>query len=495
MTRIAVDQSPSGGSNYPLRFEHDLSVVLLDVFLSYDDELCEFVYPFRIAWLSGFATTSVGTREVQIVDAEGSVVFDSAGADYQENAWGADRLVAEWYVGTSVLRMVWLNNDQNLLADFYLPDEDAVLDPRTYARNPDRVRTILVNEQLLTGDVELLPGYNVALSVDERESVDGGEFTERIQLDGVVGAGDGRVPGCEEVEAQLRRLNGVGPDAAGNFIIETAGCVRQQLLLRRRGSTYDFTARYYEPEMSTEEAMAALKLDDDCSPCCPCDAYVFTYRGITRVWDKWATVAAALEDVRDLYSENVDRWNTQRDCRIAEPFKITAKSQPGGVTFVGANFCNLSHCCLAPVEIRFTVVRYSEGGTLGSAPNIVIKEAYVSGTGIDGESKYAPQLVDNVIVFRFDGSDPQKTTSIRLRFCYDSVANDSLSIVGTVHYPDPPANSFGEVCVMPEPSTPSILTSNWGPALSDVTLRAVAYRAAPVNVVPPSYPCTSCDCS
>lgn len=500
MTRIAVDQSPSGGSNYPLRFEHELASTLLDLFLSYDDGLCEFVYPFRIVWMYGFGdtlTTPVGytpthDRDVVIVDDEGTVVFDSTTGDFQENSWGADRTVSEWYVDAMVLRIVWLTD--NDLDDYVMPT-DALLDPRTYVRSPERVRGILVNGQLLDGDVDFESGYNVSMLVDEQDRVDGGEFVERIQLDGVVGAGDGRLPGCDEVEPQVRRFNGIGPDAAGNFTIETDGCIRQQLLLSRSGTYFDYTAEYAATGMTSDEAASALKLDDDCQPCCPCDAYVFTYRGITRVWDKWATVAAELEEVRDLYSENVDRWNAQRDCRIAEPFKLTASSQPGSTTFIGANFCNLSHCCLAPVEIRFTVIRYADG-VEASPPVVVIKEAYVSGAGINGEVAYAPQVLGNVVIFRFDAADPQKTTSIRFRFCYDAEVGDSLSVAGSVHYPDPPPNDFGETCIPPTPTVPPAFDTLWGGLSVPVdTMRAIAYRAAPVNLTAPSYPCTNCDCS
>lgn len=487
MTRTAVNQSPSGGNDYPFRQERALNALLLDVFLGYVDGGCAAVWPLRISDLYGFGTgtyTADNARDVIVKDAADNIIFDSTTASYQEVAWGSDRAVAEWYdADGQVLRITFLTS---ALDDFTTPmTPDAALDPRAYFLLPVGVTALIVNDVSMRETIDIEAGYNVALTAESPERVDGGEFVERITLDGVVGAGAGRLAGCEEVEPVIRKINNIGPDSSGNLIVETVGCIRQQLLL-----TND--AVYAASGMSESEAMAALKLEDHCAPCCPCDAYVYVYRGLKRVWDKWAVLAQQLEAIRDTYADSRQRWLAQRDCRLEHPVRLLATPQHGSTLFVGAVYCNMSHCCLAPLEIRFTLTRYVDGVAAGGVTGLVVREAKITGHGTPGEIAYAPDVVDNVIIFRFDNADAQRSTSIRLRACYAAEENDTVLTTVTVHAPDPPPNSFGEVCVLPTPDLPT----DWAETGIEPVgpLRAVASQLSPVITSERTFPCTQCDC-
>ncbi len=490
MDRTAVNQAPSGGNDYPFRQEQALNALLLDFFLGYVDDACAAVWPLRIGSLLGFGTgtyTADHARDVIVLDADDNVIFDSTTGSYQEVEWGDDRAVAEWYdADGQVVRITFLTS---ALADFTTPSTpDAELDPRAYFRLPDGVTALIVNDVVLNETVDIEAGYNVSLTTDSPERVDGGEFIERILLDGVVGAGAGRLAGCDEVEPVIRLINNQGPDASGNFIIETAGCVRQQLLLSA-------DAAYAGLDMSESEAMAAIRLDDYCSPCCPCDAYVYVYRGLKRVWDKWAALAQDLEAIRDTYADSRERWLSQRDCRLQHPIRILASPQHSSTLFVGAVYCNMSHCCLAPVELRFTFVRYVDGVAAGAVTGLNVKEAKVTGTGINGEIPYAPQILGNVIIFRFDNAASQRSTSVRMRVCYAAEENDTVLVTATVHAADPPPNSFDETCILPTPDVDAELLADWIAAgVEGDTVRAAASQLTPVILAERTFPCTQCEC-
>lgn len=491
MTRTAVNQSPSGGNDYPFRQENALNALLLDFFLGYIDEFCAAVWPLRIGTLLGFGTGSYvadHARDVIVVDADDNVIFDSRTGTYQEVAWGSDRAVAEWYDDAGqVVRITFLTS---ALADFSTPSTpDAELDPRAYFLLPVGVTALIVNDVEMKETIDIEAGYNVSLSTTSPDRVDGGEFVERILLDGVVGAGAGRLAGCEEVEPVIRKINNVGPDSSGNLIIETDGCIRQQLLLSSGGV-------YTGEDMTESEAMAAIQLDDYCTPCCPCDAYVYVYRGLKRVWDRWAQLAQELEAIRDTYAEARQRWLDQRDCRLDHPIRILATPQHSSTLFVGAVYCNMSHCCLAPLEIRFTFVRYVDGVAAGAVTGINIREAKITTHGSPGEVAYAPDVVGNVVIFRFDNATSQRSTSIRLRACYAAEENDTVLVTATVHAPDPPPNSFGETCILPTPDLAPELAADWAATGIDPIgpLRAVASQLTPVITAERTFPCTQCDC-
>jgi hypothetical protein len=303
--RTAVNQRPHGGTNYPMTGPGDFSGVVLDAYVSYYDPTDAYPLPFAL---------DVAGTTVTVYAADLTVVtqFDTAAA--VTRAWGT-RTVYEWYADPVVLRLV--------LASAFV-DGRETLDPRTCNRLTRHVRSIRVGLFRMTGNVRFESGYNVPIAGTlPEEPVDGGRYAPQVAMDAVPGGGAGRLDGCDDVAAVVKRINRVGPDCSGNFRVEYDDCFRAQLPLLVTGNQdEERTAEYAADDMTSSEAQHAVKLYSDCHPCCECDYYVRTYRGLKRMWNIWKALAADAETVRDTYDANVLRWNDARECKIANPARL-----------------------------------------------------------------------------------------------------------------------------------------------------------------------------
>lgn len=485
MNRTAVNQPPFSGSIYPFTEDVALAAVVLDAYLSYADDVCDYAHPFTLTLdVDGSDFTATVTED------GGDVVFSGESADARTAEWGDSRRVYEWLSGENVFRLVI---DHTALAS-----GSGQLDPRVANRLPKRVSSVRVGLQQFRGPLVLQAGYNVDMSVDgDVERSDGGRFYNVVNLDGVAGAGEGRLTGCEEVEPLVRRINRITPDDAGNFKIQADDCFRQQasLFVSEQGGAR--VAEYSAAGLSQEEARSAVKLYDDCRPCCECDYFVRTYRGLKRMWDRWKELAGHAEEVRDTFGKNRDRWLAQLECRLANPLRLVTITEPGCKTFMGGIYCNMSKCCLTGMELRFTLQRYRNGVILADPPTTVtLNESFIDGSFTDGEERYTPQFFSPtpkwpVMKYDFEYADPQQTSMAKLRLCITCQSADSLKVTLTAHAPDPaPAQGTGEVCVLPTPAVPSDIQAIWDAnGVPDSPMRAIVSKTVPLNPVPPQYTC------
>lgn len=348
------------GSHFPLVDPSaDVRGLLADFYVAHRDG--GFALPFRLASVTGLTQPPVAPTgrpsEVVVVDADGATVFDStAAADYAIRLWGRFT-IHEWVGERAVCRAVQHNSGPE--ADGTYPGsfapERAVLDERCVEQWPRSLEAVVVNGQTLTGAVELLNGYNCDLRLLERVVAPGRAFRNRAQLTLSPGGGQGLYPGCEDQLPVLRRINQVGPDPYGNFLLAAADCY----WLSRDGQAGlggGFTFAQYLDH--------GVRLNNDCLPCCSCDDFVNTYRGIRRLYDAFRELGGRANAARDQYVANRDRWLAEKDRRAASPIRVSMLPFRPGAVQVGVGYCNGTGGCLGSVELKMT---FTTSGPAGEA--------------------------------------------------------------------------------------------------------------------------------
>lgn len=486
---IGIAQPPLWGSRYPFVSPSDDVVDLLaDLFLSYRDDRRLLTAPFQVAWLYGFGDTAVAVPsgyptpshdyDVLITDALGQTVFDSTLAGFTQSAWSDRLLILEWADADQVLRIVlhtaWSPEQTPRDYDEYIVPDVGTLDARTHSRLTTRLLSLAVEATELSGLIRLGNGKNTAVSYTPVTAPDGGRRVTRIRLDGRPGLGEGRSPGCadEDEGFDLHTVSDIGGNSHGNFRIEAEGCNRIQL--------------------SPADDENALRLFDDCEPCCTCDDYAATYLGLKRVWDRWQAVATGLEASRDTHQDNVDRWNDAAECLAQPSAKVAAHLiDEGSCRFVvGGMYCNASECRLGPTEIRFTFILYEDGVAVGSPPAATVCDTYVEGGGADGEEAYSPAGAWPVVRYHFDCIDFAKSAVAKMRLCLpDCVAGQTLQVFVSVHTQDA-VTAAGETCALDSDTPPAEVLALWAD-LDDQTPIGVAGKAAPLS---PEDPENDCGC-
>jgi hypothetical protein len=469
-TRTAVNQPPGGGSLYPFIEDCPLLPGILDFYLSYEDADCAYTFPFHL---------EVHDTILVVTDDAGTLIctFDTSAAITRP--WGT-RTIYQWQGYTVVMRLV----ATALVAG------TGILDPRTADRVPSRVRSIIIGLQTFDLDVLFESGYNIQMSGADTVRTDGDRYVEQINMDAVPGAGMGRQPGCAETVPLVRRINAIEPDASGNFVIEADDCFRTQLATTNDGDqeNYDY------PPLPPDQAKSAVVLFQDCHPCYDCDYFVRTYRGLKRVWNKWLAVAQQAEAVRDVYESNRDRWLKQLQCRTDNPVQLVLMAEHNCNAFMGGSHCNISECCLAPVELRITLQKYEAGALVPwDADKSTIVESYLTGSSTNGEQKAAPQVQNAVIRFNLDYANPQQTSTFRMRMCAACASDQAMKVTFTVHTPDPPPNWKGDKCTLPTPSVPSDVQDIWNSdGVTGNPTRAIIQGLIPMDPSQNVRDCSSC---
>ena len=320
------------GGDYPLvNPSADIEGLLADAYLSH--EVRDAVPPLRIARLCGFDRSSVsGTLgsvggdnpyQVLILDARDAVVFDSERGTYHGRPFSDAYYVHEWVADKAVCRLVERLRAEETGVHHTWPDflepESAVLDSNTTEKIPERVEGLSAVSVAVGGRVELLAGYNIQMVVGDDAPLTGQAPSAGIKrrtiirFDAVPGVGLGRRESCQDSgDNAVRSIGGVGVEESGNFVLSAEGC----LYVRVPSSPTGTGTASFEPNM--------LKVGNDCiEPCCSCDDYRAVQAGIVRQRDYYVSLGATAESVRDQFRQMKARWMAQRDCRIANPLKMT----------------------------------------------------------------------------------------------------------------------------------------------------------------------------
>lgn len=497
---VAVNQPPSGGTNYPfLSPSDDVRLLFGDFYLSYRDTDRIHTLPFRIGWLFGFGDNAVSPpggwptpthdRDLVILDGDDEVVFDSTLADhYTETAWAGRLLILEWRTDTETCRCTihteWHPDQTPLTYDDYIEPEDARLDGRTYERQTDRLLGIKVGDTVYTGQIRIESGYNMQVVAEELVRRDGGRHLDRINLDSIPGAGLGRRPACTDETVLLRTINRVAADSAGNFTLELDDCLRSQPPMYVSESESDRVAYFGAEDLSDEEAAAALVLYNDCGPCGDCDDFINVYKGLKSVWDAWGTVGTEAEAVRDTYADSRERFIEARECVVASPARLVTRAEPGFVVAAAQGFCNMTGagqgtgCCLSPVEMRFTFQLYSGVTEIAWPAAAAAVDVFIKGPSTDGEEPYTPIINGQTFRVIFDFLDPQQTVSARLRVSLPGGSDWNVKLTATIHAADSP----GEDCELPTATPPAEVQAIWSAAGigSPATTRSSVTRSLPL---------------
>jgi len=472
--RLAVgfNQPPGSGDLYPfVAPSSDITQLLGDLFVSFDDVQDEVVYPLRVAWMAGFGTIVVPRPtdwpvpthdyDLVIVDANDLVVFDSTTASFEATTWCDRLLIMEWTNGHNVCRctkyLVWspadVANSQTRTYESFILPVNGELQGDAWYKLPRRVTSLLVAGTTIEHtNVELVEGYNMGIAkataavaptfqlpslVSTSPLKIGARVNHRIGLNATPGLGLGVFPGCENAKAEqaIRTINHIAGNSYQNFNYDSEGCIRTQ---RPVGLTQPSPREfeYADFVLTQAESAAALKLSNDCVNCCDCTRFAQTYQGLKRQWFLFQDLAHAAEDVRDTYSKNRDRWLVQKQIREEDMLRVRLVSEGNCKYAWGISFCNSSKCCLSQVEVYLTWVQYYNG--VPQAPTLAqysCPPAYLEGSAqCDGSAAVVPYKLDakgQSLKFAWDYSDPQSVTTVYGRHCLPDckqVAAGSLKV-------------------------------------------------------------------
>jgi hypothetical protein len=483
LVRTSVNQAPGNGTDYPFTHQDDsLGWVILDAYLSYTDDACAFVFPFYISLYPTAALPALAFT-ARVTDELDAVVF--SGVVDALVAWDTDRYVAEIFVGEAVLRLVLHAPCFNALPLNAWTNAIYPLDARTYVRMPKRVRAIRIGLSEYQEAIDVVAGYNIELEQRAVTNTDGKRLRSQIFLDGVAGAGIGRLPGCDPENQPLRLINKIGPDEFGNFNIDFSDCYRAQ-----RNATVNYGAETPTAVFASDTNRHGFKVFNDCKPCQDCSYFVRTYRGLKVLWDRFATIATSAENVRDQLATNIDRWNAAADCRSEQSLQVIFTAEPECRFFAGAMYCNNSACCVTQPELRFTFFRYVNGVPVAVAENSAILRSFVQIENND-EQEILPTDAWPVYVYKPDLVSAQSTFMARLRFCTVCSSTESYGVYVTAHFNDSAYTTDG--CEAVEVMVPAALTAVWtAKGLTTPTMRALTFKLVPAN---PNKEPFGCECN
>jgi hypothetical protein len=469
--RIGINQPPGNGNDYPFVQQDNLGWTVLDVYLSYPDDACLYVFPFQFS-IQPTATVPNPVFNVRIADANNVTVF--TGTVTSGVTWDTTRYVGEVIVGDAVLRVVVHKPCFEAMTLNTWVTATYALDARTHNRLPKRLRSLRVGLAEYQEDLELVGGYNVDLEQRETTVTDGGRNVSQVYLDGVAGAGVGRLPGCDPDAQPFRLINRVGPDSFGNFNIEFDDCYRSQ-----RRATVDYGQATPTATFATTANRHGLNIANDCRACHDCSYFVRTYRGLKVLWDRYATIATNAESVRDQFAANIARWNGSVACNDTNMLQVIFLAEPECRFFVGAMYCNNSNCCVAVPELRFTFFRYVNGVVTPVSSTVAVLKAFVE-LNSGSEEEVAPSVVWPVFSYKPDLVKAQNTFTVRLRFCTTCDTNESYGVYVSVHFESSAYTSAG--CTSESVVVPASVTALWSASgLTTATTRALAFKLIPSN--------------
>lgn len=437
------------GDKYPLANpSDDVKGLLADFYLSHD--VRDAVLPLRISWIYGLcgAQGSCGSSsdvpggpvptheaDVLVLDADDKTVFDSTAASlFRVRDWGPRLRLYDWTSGNAVCRLLAHRGAGEAEDAATFPTEihpvNAILDERTHDVVPRRVDSVTVNGVAFSEPFELIAGYNTTVEVSTLSRTRRGG--RKLTLSAVPGAGLGRYPACVEPDVVIRRVNGVAPDENGNLAIAVAGRgdAPPCLWLERPVDSYDGGVAVVRD--------AALRLNDDCGPCCSCDDYVDTYRGVRRLYSRYRELGVRAEQTRNDLAGVIDQYVAAKNCQKANDTTFLKLFALGdGVLEVRAGFTNFDPQCKydAALELRFSA---TDGV---NTPGIQLSgSTFVSTPDNTGELKDLSGTWP-VYVNRWDFVGPSTAVSFAARFRFSfrlgggSVTVTATPTVSGVAYP------------------------------------------------------------
>lgn len=403
---IGVAQGPGqGGDNFPIvQPSVDIERLLADAYLAYIDNTNKFTPPFHIKYLHGFGTdivsvpiTPVHTHDVEIQDNTGLVVFNSLVAtDFKEEAWAGIRKILEWTdAAGQILRIVYHTefglNDVTRTYDIYIEPAAAQLDGRVPYQIPKRVTSFRIGlSTLKAANVVFRNGFNTKVIAADPVVVDGDRRTTDVTLSAEAGSGAGRFgPACDELDSPIRRINGVGPNDRGNFLLDATDCYRVE---RPVQSTLQASPRQVQIRDHT------LRISNDCGPCCECDDFIAVWEAIRKLTVKYTDLITRTQAARDQYHANRQRYLDDLECRLDDRLRFLMEPICPDEVGVAVGWCNNTTQCLTGliIHISFAYVDGTGkctalgGGALTASTTAVFSELPCASTFRDGNIIKSP---------------------------------------------------------------------------------------------------------
>jgi len=548
---IGVDQAPGGGTAYPfVQPSPDIQHLLGDLFVSFEDLNDAYEFPLKVAWLYGFGDdvvlappgypTPTHAFDILIADANDLVVFDSTtAATFLDSVWDDRMLILEWKISGgypehhkhAVCRVVqhteWTQQDiDDGIArsyDNYIVPTDGELQVDAWFKMPKRVTSLQVGLQTVVSNTVLnfSEGYNTALTPSKAVNTlatanafsavktlqAGTRASTLLTVDVVPGAGLGVLPGCAEQELAVKTLNRVSGNKYQNFTYEAEGCIRSQRpvgLVSSDPREFDYASLV----LPAGQARAAIESLNDCQNCCDCTYFAQTYQGIKRQWFLYKDVADAAELTRDLYQQNVNRWEAQKAIREVDTIRIRVAMNGNCKVNWGLAHCNASRCCIYNVVTDITFLYYLNGVlTTPATAGYSCDKAEIDGSAqCDGAEPIVLDIHPTGLHARaeWDYADPQTVTTLRERFCFPDCKDvdiDALKIQLHVVVSWETASSdpaSGLDCTYPllvEDDYPEDVLAVWSDLGVEVPAYGRSQKITPLTAISPENPyCLSCQC-
>jgi len=401
------------GTDFPfVNPSDDIRGMFEDMFLSFDTTV-NYSYPLKVSSVSGFQFATPSTANLTITDSAGAVVFNTSGSTFSHRSWGADRVVYYWQSGRKILTAVQYVGTGAVERSSSFSPTSAILDERAYQKECAKVNSVRINNVQYQGDLQLVAGYNMIMNLSPGVDTEGTRKVNYIQIASVSGEGAGIYPNCPEncVNDAVREINGVKPDSNGNVAFIPVGCYWQ-------GVEGLSNQNLYRPSHENR-----VSIRNNCSPCCECNDFVNTYKGIQNVYSKFKDLGDRSMRVRSQHYANQARWVAAKEQREQASMRVFALPLQDAKVSAVVTYCNTTSNFIGPIYIQVTLDGGGKTGGLSADSVIWYPTCSSSPVAIDPEGEW-PNYI-----FRWDTIGPGRSAKIRfMAYLSEGTAEDFISI-------------------------------------------------------------------
>lgn len=400
------------GTDFPfVSPSSDIRGLFEDMHLSYSGN---YTFPLKVTSVVGFNSSNPSMSNITITDANNAVVFSTAAAiSSSYSSWGSNRIVYSWTTIRAVLTIVQYFTSATSVS---LYPTNAVLDERVSLKETDKVNRIFVDDEEYSGDLYLVAGNNIAFNFVSSTAVEGKRKVNNIQISAVPGSGLGIYPFCPPgcVQDFITSLNGIRPDTNGNMAVVTKDCYWT-------GVSGISNGQLYQPSNQN-----TIGLNNNCSPCCECEDFVKTYKGIKNLYTKFKGLGDRSMRVRSQHYSNQDRWVAAKTCREQHSMKLFALPISGGRASMLVAYCNVSQNTVGPVRVEVNMASSTQANPDANLGSIVDNSTiWYSPKG------GSPQVIEPEgewpnYIFRWDSIEPGRSAKIRFNVEVPDTADGDL---------------------------------------------------------------------
>jgi hypothetical protein len=400
------------GTDFPfVSPSSDIRGLFEDMHLSYSGN---YTLPLKVTEVVGFNSGNPSVATITITDAEDDVVFSTLDAiDSSNSSWGSNRIVYSWTTLGAVLTIVQYFTSATSVSIY---PESSVLDERVSLKQTDKVNRIFIDNTEHLGDIYLVAGNNILFTAVSATAVEGKRKVNNIQISAVAGSGTGIYPFCPTgcVQTFIKTLNGVSPDIYGNMALVTKDCYWT-------GVSGISNGQLYQPSNQN-----TIDLNNNCSPCCECEDFVKTYKGIKNLYTKFKGLGDRSMRVRSQHYSNQDRWVAAKTCREEHSMKLFALPISGGRASMLVAYCNVSQNTIGPIRVEVNMASSTQASPEDNLGDIVANSVvwYPPKGG-------SPQVIEPEgewpnYIFRWDSIAPGRSAKIRFNVEIPDVADGDL---------------------------------------------------------------------